>query len=130
MSQDIGWVVGHSYIFYAPLLAGAATVVFEGKPVGTPDASTFWRLLVEHKVTSMFTAPTALRAIRREDPDNKFFKKAGERGALKNLRALFLAGERSEPSIVVAYQQLLDQYCAPSAQVIDVRPFYLNVSRM
>lgn len=68
----------------------------------------------------MFTAPTALRAIRREDPDNKYFKRAGGDGSLKNLRALFLAGERSEPSIVSAYQKLLEQYCAPGAQVIDV----------
>ena len=69
----------------------------------------------------MFTAPTALRAIRREDPDNKLFKQTGAGAALKNLRALFLAGERSEPSIVIAYQKLLEQHCAPGAQVIDVR---------
>ena len=69
----------------------------------------------------MFTAPTALRVIRREDPENQHFKNAGRDGSLKHLRALFLAGERSEPSIVVAYQELLEQYCAPGAQVIDVR---------
>lgn len=89
-------VTQHSYIVYAPLLAGATTVLFEGKPVGTPDASTFWRVVEEYKVTTMFTAPTALRAIRREDGDNDFFeKKFGSRGGLKTLRALFLAGERS-----------------------------------
>ena len=121
--KDIGWVVGHSYICYAPLLAGAATVLFEGKPVGTPDAGTFPRILQQYKVNSMFTAPTALRAIRREDPDSHFFAKAGESGDLKNLRALFLAGERSEPSIVIAYQKLLEKYCAPGAQVIDVSNF-------
>lgn len=118
--KDIGWVVGHTYILYAPLLAGAATVLFEGKPVGTPDAGTFWRILREYKVNAMFTAPTALRAIRREDPNSNLFKKAAADGALKNLRALFLAGERSEPSIIIAYQKLLEQFCAPGAQVIDV----------
>ncbi len=97
-ASDIGWVVGHSYIVYAPLLAGATTVLFEGKPVGTPDAGTFWRILKEHKVNVMFTAPTALRAIRREDPENEFFKKAAEGDGLRGMRALFLAGERSEPS--------------------------------
>ncbi|KAI4089927.1 MAG: hypothetical protein LQ344_005028 [Seirophora lacunosa] len=118
-ASDIGWVVGHSYILYAPLLAGATTVLFEGKPVGTPDASTFWRILEEHRVNVLFTAPTALRAIRRDDPQNDFFTAAGQRGGLKQLRALFLAGERSEPSIVHMYQELLGKHCAPGAQVID-----------
>jgi propionyl-CoA synthetase len=118
-ASDIGWVVGHSYILYAPLLAGAATVLFEGKPVGTPDAGTFWRILEEHKVNVLSTAPTALRAIRRDDPNNKFFEAAGQRGGLKQLRALFLAGERSEPNIVRIYQSLLEKYCQPGAQVID-----------
>jgi len=118
-ASDIGWVVGHSYILYAPLLAGATTILFEGKPVGTPDASTFWRVIEEHKVNTFFTAPTALRAVRKEDPENKFFKKAAERGGLKQLRALFLAGERSEPAIVDMYQKLVQKYCAPGAQVID-----------
>ncbi|KAI4121002.1 MAG: hypothetical protein LQ347_006982, partial [Umbilicaria vellea] len=118
-ASDIGWVVGHSYILYAPLLAGAATVLFEGKPVGTPDASTFWRILEEYKVNVLSTAPTALRAIRRDDPDNKFFEAVGKRDGLRHLRALFLAGERSEPSIVTMYQKLLGQYGAPGAQVID-----------
>ncbi|KAJ4303313.1 hypothetical protein N0V90_002206 [Kalmusia sp. IMI 367209] len=119
-ASDIGWVVGHSYIVYAPLLIGATTVLFEGKPVGTPDASTFWRIIEEYKVTTMFTAPTALRAIRREDPDNEHFEKTfGERGGLKSLRALFLAGERSEPSIVEIYQKLLRKHCAEGAVVVD-----------
>lgn len=118
-ASDIGWVVGHSYIVYAPLLVGATTVLFEGKPVGTPDASTFWRIVEEYKVTTMFTAPTALRAIRRDDGDNEFFERRGKTGALKTLRALFLAGERSEPSIVQIYQGLLTKYCAPNAMVID-----------
>ena len=118
-ASDIGWVVGHSYILYAPLLAGATTVLFEGKPVGTPDAGTFWRIVEEHKVNVLSTAPTALRAIRRDDPDNKFFEAAGKRGGLKQLRGLFLAGERSEPSIVRMYQGLLEKYCTPNAQVID-----------
>lgn len=118
-ASDIGWVVGHSYILYAPLLAGATTVLFEGKPVGTPDASTFFRILREHRVNVMSTAPTALRAIRREDPDSKFFKKAAANDGLRHLRAVFLAGERSEPSIVNLYQELLGEYAAPGAQVID-----------
>lgn len=119
-ASDIGWVVGHSYIVYAPLLVGASTVLFEGKPVGTPDASTFWRIIQDYKVTTMFTAPTALRAIRREDGENEFFEKRyGEKGALKSLRALFLAGERSEPSIVQMYQKLLAKHCAPGAIVVD-----------
>lgn len=118
-ASDIGWVVGHSYIIYAPLLAGATTVLFEGKPVGTPDAGTFWRILEEHKVNSLFTAPTALRAIRKEDPENKLFSARGRKGGLKNLRALYLAGERSEPSIVSMYADLLKEHCAPGATVID-----------
>ncbi|EMC95529.1 hypothetical protein BAUCODRAFT_24578 [Baudoinia panamericana UAMH 10762] len=118
-ASDIGWVVGHSYIIYAPLLAGATTVLFEGKPVGTPSADTFWRILEEYKVNSFFTAPTALRAIRKEDPANKFFETRGKRGGLKNLRALFLAGERSEPAIVTMYQDLLSKHCVQNACVID-----------
>jgi propionyl-CoA synthetase len=118
-ASDVGWVVGHSYIVYAPLLAGATTVLFEGKPIGTPDASTFWRIIEEYHVTTMFTAPTALRAIRREDGDNELFEARGKRGALKTLRALFLAGERSEPSIVKMYQKLLAIHCAPGAMVVD-----------
>ncbi|EXJ80254.1 propionyl-CoA synthetase [Capronia coronata CBS 617.96] len=117
--SDIGWVVGHSYIVYAPLLAGATTVLYEGKPIGTPDAGTFWRLVDEYKVTSLFTAPTALRAIRKEDPEDKYFKEHGEKGRLRHWRGLFLAGERSEPSIVVHYQDLLGKYAAPDARVID-----------
>ncbi|CAI6335007.1 unnamed protein product [Periconia digitata] len=119
-ASDVGWVVGHSYILYAPLLAGATTVLFEGKPVGCPDAGTFWRIINEYKVTTLFTAPTALRAIRREDPNNDFFRKTyGGNGGLKSLRALFLAGERSEPSIVQMYQKLLREFCAEGATVVD-----------
>lgn len=118
-ASDIGWVVGHSYILYAPLLTGAATVLFEGKPIGTPNAGTFWRIIEEYKVNTLFTAPTALRAIRRDDPENNLFKEIGQRGGLKSLQALFLAGERSEPSIVTMYQKLLKQYGADGASVID-----------
>ena len=95
-ASDVGWVVGHSYICYAPLIAGATTIVFEGKPVGTPDAGTFWRVIQNHKVRSFFTAPTALRAIKREDPDGKLIKDYN----LKNMQALFLAGERADPDTV------------------------------
>lgn len=118
-ASDIGWVVGHSYILYGPLLVGATTVMFEGKPVGTPDAGTFWRVIERTKANVLFTAPTALRAIRKDDPDNKYFKEVGDRGGLKSLRALFLAGERSEPSIVQNFQDLLTKQAAPGAVVID-----------
>ena len=118
-ASDIGWVVGHSYIIYGPLIAGATTVLFEGKPVGTPDAGTFWRVIEEHQVNVLSTAPTALRAIKRDDPNNEFFEKVGKKGGLRSLRGLFLAGERSEPSIVRMYQELLKEYGAPGAQVID-----------
>ncbi|KAL9109014.1 MAG: hypothetical protein Q9227_006254 [Pyrenula ochraceoflavens] len=112
-------VVGHSYIVYAPLLAGATTVLFEGKPIGTPDAGSFWRIVEEHKVTSLFTAPTALRAIKKDDPESHFLSQIGRRGGLRHWRALFLAGERSEPSIIRLYQDLLSKHAAPGATVID-----------
>lgn len=118
-ASDIGWVVGHSYIVYAPLLVGATTILYEGKPVGTPDASAFWRVVEEYKVTTMFTAPTALRAIKRDDPENDFIKQVGQRGGLRSLKALFLAGERSEPSLISAYQDILSDHGAPSASVVD-----------
>ncbi|KAJ6015013.1 hypothetical protein N7540_009604 [Penicillium herquei] len=118
-ASDIGWVVGHSYILYAPLLVGATTVLFEGKPVGTPDAGTFWRIVEKHAVNTLFTAPTAMRAIRRDDPNNVLIGEIGDRGGLKSLRALFLAGERSEPSIVRTYQDLLSRFASPGALVID-----------
>ncbi len=92
-ASDVGWVVGHSYIVYAPLIAGATTVVFEGKPVGTPDAGTFWRVVADHKVNVLFTAPTAIRAITKEDPDGEHLT----RHDLSSLRTLFLAGERLDP---------------------------------
>ena len=95
-ASDIGWVVGHSYIVYAPLIVGATTIIYEGKPVGTPDAGAFWRVIAEHGATALFTAPTALRAIRKEDPE------AVELGKYKlnGFRALFLAGERADPDTV------------------------------
>jgi propionyl-CoA synthetase len=95
-ASDIGWVVGHSYIVYAPLLNRNTTVVFEGKPVGMPDAGTFWRVINEYQVKTLFTAPTALRAIKKEDPDGKL----AEHYDLSCLQALFLAGERSDPDTI------------------------------
>jgi propionyl-CoA synthetase len=92
-ASDIGWVVGHSYIVYAPLLKGCTTVLYEGKPVGTPDAGAFWRVVSQHGVKALFTAPTAFRAIRRDDPDAELMK----RYDLSCFRTLFLAGERSDP---------------------------------
>jgi propionyl-CoA synthetase len=96
-ASDVGWVVGHSYICYGPLLVGATTVVFEGKPVGTPDAGTFWRVIAEHGVKSFFTAPTAFRAIKREDPAGAFVR----RHDLTRLKYLFLAGERADPDTIL-----------------------------
>ena len=93
-ASDVGWVVGHSYIVYAPLLYGCTTVVYEGKPVGTPDAGAFWRVIAEHKVRALFTAPTAFRAIKRDDPNGELIRKYDT----SSLRALFLAGERSDPA--------------------------------
>ena len=92
-ASDIGWVVGHSYIVYAPLLNGNTTILYEGKPVGTPDAGAFWRVISDHKVKILFTAPTAFRAIKRDDHEGKLVKDYD----LSSLEALFLAGERSDP---------------------------------
>ncbi|MDC0033177.1 propionyl-CoA synthetase [Alphaproteobacteria bacterium] len=92
-ASDIGWVVGHSYIVYAPLLNGNTTILYEGKPVGTPDAGVFWRVIADHKVKVLFTAPTAFRAIKREDHEGKLVKAYD----LSSLKTLFLAGERSDP---------------------------------
>ncbi len=92
-ASDVGWVVGHSYIVYAPLLIGATTVFYEGKPIGTPDAGAFWRVISEHNVKTMFTAPTAFRAIKKEDPDGDLFKKYD----ISCFKCLYLAGERTDP---------------------------------
>jgi len=95
-ASDIGWVVGHSYIIYAPLFHGCTTVLYEGKPVGTPDAGAFWRVIADHNVVSMFTAPTAIRAIKREDPDGLLVKPYD----MSKFRSLFLAGERCDPDTI------------------------------
>lgn len=95
-ASDVGWVVGHSYICYAPLLYGATTVVYEGKPVGTPDAGAFWRVIEDHGVVSLFTAPTALRAIKRDDPTGDRLRDYD----VESLRHLYLAGERADPDTV------------------------------
>jgi propionyl-CoA synthetase len=102
-ASDVGWVVGHSYIVYAPLLAGCTTVLFEGKPVGTPDAGTFWRVCAQHQVKVLFTAPTAIRAIKKEDPEGKLLKTYD----LSRLEALFLAGERCDPPTQIWIAELL-----------------------
>ena len=95
-ASDVGWVVGHSYIVYAPLLHGATAILYEGKPVGTPDAGAFWRVIAEHKVAALFTAPTAFRAIKKDDPDGKHIGKYD----LSGFRTLFLAGERADPDTI------------------------------
>jgi len=102
-ASDVGWVVGHSYIVYAPLLYGCTTVVFEGKPVGTPDAGTFWRVISEHKVKALFTAPTAFRAIKREDSRGEFVSKYD----LSCFKTLYLAGERADPDTIEWAQEKL-----------------------
>ncbi len=102
-ASDVGWVVGHSYIVYGPLLNGSTTVLYEGKPVGTPDAGAFWRVIAEHGVRVLFTAPTAFRAIRRVDPGGDEIKKYD----LSGMRALFLAGERTDPATLRWAQELL-----------------------
>jgi propionyl-CoA synthetase len=102
-ASDIGWVVGHSYIVYAPLFHGCTTILYEGKPVGTPDAGAFWRVISEHKCVAMFTAPTAFRAIKKEDPAGKFYAPYD----FSTFRTLFLAGERADPATIEWAEQLL-----------------------
>ena len=102
-ASDVGWVVGHSYIVYAPLLHGCTTVVYEGKPVGTPDPGAFWRVIEEHGVSTLFTAPTAFRAIRQQDPDGTYIDKYD----LSHFRSLFLAGERCDPDTLFWAQEKL-----------------------
>ncbi len=102
-ASDVGWVVGHSYIVYAPLFHGCTTILYEGKPVGTPDAGAFWRVIAEHDCAAMFTAPTAFRAIKKEDPQGKFLGQYD----LKKFRTLFLAGERADPDTVQWAEKLL-----------------------
>jgi len=102
-ASDVGWVVGHSYIVYGPLLAGCTTLLYEGKPVGTPDPGAYWRVIAEHKVAALFTAPTAFRAIRKEDPEARHLK----RETLSHFRTLFLAGERADPDTVKWAEDIL-----------------------
>jgi propionyl-CoA synthetase len=104
-ASDIGWVVGHSYIVYGPLIHGCTTILFEGKPVGTPDAGTFWRVIEEHGVVALFTAPTALRAIKKEDPRAETLKAYD----IGRFRTLFLAGERADPDTVAWAERALDR---------------------
>jgi propionyl-CoA synthetase len=103
-ASDVGWVVGHSYIVYAPLFHGCTTILYEGKPVGTPDAGAFWRVIAEHGCAAMFTAPTAFRAIKKEDPQGKLLAQYD----LKKFRTLFLAGERADPDTLAWAEKLLN----------------------
>ena len=100
-ASDVGWVVGHSFIVYGPLINRNTTLIFEGKPIRTPDSSTFWRIIAEHKVNAMFTAPTAIRAIKKEDPDGEFIKQYD----LSSLKTQFLAGERCDIATLEWYQK-------------------------
>jgi len=102
-ASDVGWVVGHSYIVYGPLIHGATSILYEGKPVGTPDAGAFWRVISEHKAVALFTAPTAFRAIKKEDSEGKLLKQYD----LSKFRTLFLAGERGDPPTIEWAQKLL-----------------------
>jgi len=104
-ASDIGWVVGHSYIVYAPLLIGCSSVLYEGKPVGTPDAGAFWRVISEYQVSAFFTAPTALRAVRKEDPEAKLLRDYD----ISSLRTLFLAGERADPDTVAWAEKVVQR---------------------
>ncbi|TKY90591.1 hypothetical protein EX895_000589 [Sporisorium graminicola] len=115
-ASDLGWVVGHSYIHYGPLLLGATSIIFEGKPI-IPDAGIWWRICSQYRVTQMFCAPTALRAIVGQDADAKLMRAPGV--DLRSLRTLFLAGERSEPQIVAKFERLLKELAAPGAQTND-----------
>ena len=104
-ASDIGWVVGHSYIVYGPLFHGATAILYEGKPVGTPDAGAYWRVISEHNVVAMFTAPTAFRAIKKEDPQGKFLAQYD----ISKFRTLFLAGERADPDTLIWAEKLLNR---------------------
>ena len=104
-ASDVGWVVGHCYIVYAPLIRGATSILFEGKPIGTPDAGTYWRVVAEHGAKVLFTAPTAIRGIRKEDPDGELPK----RYDLSKFEALFLAGERADPETLIWAEKALDR---------------------
>ena len=104
-ASDVGWVVGHSYIVYAPLFHGATTVLYEGKPVGTPDAGAFWRVIAQHKVRALFTAPTAFRAIKRDDPNAELMSKYD----LSQFRILFLAGERTDPDTLAWAERAVER---------------------
>ena len=104
-ASDVGWVVGHSYICYGPLIHGNTTIVFEGKPVGTPDAGTFWRVIEEHKVKTFFTAPTAFRVVKREDPKGELVGQYD----LSCLKQVFLAGERADPDTIIWAQEKLQK---------------------
>ena len=113
--SDVGWVVGHSYIVYAPLFHGCTTIVYEGKPVRTPDAGAFWRVISEHKVNTFFTAPTAFRAVKKEDPDAKLLKQYD----ISSLRTLFLAGERLDPPTYEWLMGILNKGSQPDIPVVD-----------
>jgi len=104
-ASDVGWVVGHSYIVYGPLLAGLTSVMYEGKPVGTPDAAAFWRVIERHRVNVLFTAPTAIRAMRRQDPELQLLAQHDN----SSLQAVFLAGERCDPPTAMSLQSRLDR---------------------
>jgi len=113
--SDVGWVVGHSYIVYAPLLHGCTTIVYEGKPVRTPDAGAFWRMIDEHKINTFFTAPTAFRAVKKEDPEAKLLKQYD----ISSLRTLFLAGERLDPPTYEWLTEILKEAPQPGIPVVD-----------
>jgi len=113
--SDVGWVVGHSYIVYAPLLHGCTTIVYEGKPVRTPDAGAFWRMIDEHKINTFFTAPTAFRAVKKEDPEAKLLKQYD----ISSLHTLFLAGERLDPPTYDWLTEILKEAPQPGIPVVD-----------
>ncbi|KAH9259351.1 hypothetical protein BASA81_002394 [Batrachochytrium salamandrivorans] len=114
-ASDVGWVVGHSYIVYGPLVRGCSTVLYEGKPVGTPDAAALWRMVEEYKINFLFAAPTALRAVRKVDPHAQLMK----RHNLSTLKAFFCAGERADPETVQFYTKALTDHCKHEVPLVD-----------
>ena len=115
-ASDVGWVLGHSFIVYGPLLRGASTVLFEGKPVGQPDASVYYRVIANHNVKTFFCAPTALRAIKKEDPNGDLVLKHGK---AEKLEAVFLAGERCDPDSLLWCKKMMNKLADKHVEVLD-----------
>ena len=121
-ASDVGWIVGHSYIVYAPLLAGCTSILYEGKPVMTPDAGAFWRVIEEYKVKAIFSAPTAFRAIKKEDPKGELLKKYD----ISSLETVFMAGERLDPPTYEWALDITDSLCS-LFPLLALPSWYINL---